>query len=285
MLDAISLSDLSSSGVAVPALPSYIRARGRLSLRLKKGPHKSTIVDLHEAGGYRLKFPRADQYEAMIVNTGGGLAGGDQLHFDLALDDGATAVVSTQSAEKIYRAESDASEVNLDFTLAPQTHLYWLPQESIVFDGACLRRKMQVHLAPTACFAAFEGFVFGRQAMGETVRVAHIEDDWMIRREGRLIFAERLRLSGDLTDQLARPALGHGARVAATFLYVAPDAESRLDEARCLLDDYQGFWGASAWNGLLTIRFLDSEPARLRRQAIVFLQTFLGFALPRVWQC
>ena len=285
MLDAISLSDQSLIGGSAQVLPSYIRARGRLGLRLKDGALKSTIVDLHEAGGYRLKFPRADLCEAMIVNTGGGLAGGDQLQFDLALDAGAKAVVSTQSAEKIYRADAGAAEVRLDFTLADKAFLYWLPQESIIFDGARFHRKMQVSLTSTACFAAFEGFVFGRQAMGENVHVAHVDDDWMIRRDGRLIFAERLRLSGDISSQLTRPALGHEARVTATFLYVAPDAETRLEEARSLLDTYHGLWGASAWNGLLCVRFLDSDPAQLRRQAIVFLQQFFGFSLPRVWQC
>ena len=285
MFDAISPSDHLPSDARVQVLPSYIRARGRLGLRLKEGSPKSSIVDLHEAGGYRLKFPRANLCEAIIVNTGGGLAGGDHFHFDLALDKGAKAVVSTQSAEKIYRADAEAAEIRLDFTLADQSALYWVPQESILFDGARFCRKMQVNLAPSACFAAFEGFVFGRQAMGEMVHKALIADDWMIRRDGRLIYAERLRLSGDIATRLARPALGHDARMSATFLYVSPDAETRLDEARSLLESYQGFWGASAWNGLLCVRFLDSEPARLRRQGILFLQSFFGFALPRAWQC
>ena len=285
MLDAISLSDRSWQGASAQPLPSYIRARGRLALRLKEGIAKSTIADLHEAGGYRLKFPRAAMCEAMIVNTGGGLACGDELLFDITLDAGAKAVVSTQSAEKIYRADDAAAKVKLDITLADTACLYWLPQESIVFDGARFQRKMQVALTASARFAAFEGFVYGRQAMGETVHVATLDDDWMIRRDGRLIFAERLRLSGDIAAQMARPALGHEARISATFLYVAPDAESRLEEARALLDTYCGLWGASAWNGLLCVRFLDSEPARLRRQAIIFLQQFLGFVLPRVWQC
>ena len=285
MSAAISQSEKSERTDQLSTLPAYIRAQGRLSLRVEKGTFKSAIADLYEAGGYRLKFPRADRLEATIVNTGGGMAGGDHLHFDLAMAEQTSMVVSTQSAEKIYRADAGASCINLDVNLKEGASLFWFPQESILFDGAKFKRSMRVSLAPHARFAAFEGFVFGRQAMGEQLRSVSIEDEWMIRRDNRLILAERLRLSGNAQEHLARPALGAGARMTATCVYVAPDAEARIDEARALFDHYEGHWGVSAWNGLLCIRMLDSAPARLRQQGISFLQSFFGLTLPRVWQC
>lgn len=270
---------------AASTLPAYIRAQGHLSLKVTKGPFKSTIADLYEAGGYRLKFPRADRLEASIVNTGGGMAGGDHLQLDLDMAEQTEMVVSTQSAEKIYRADGEASRTMLDVTLGDQATLYWFPQETILFDGAKFKRTLTVSMASRARFVAFEGFVFGRQAMGEQLRSVSVEDDWMIRREDRLVFAERLRLKGDANDLLSRTALGAGARMAATCVYIAPDAEARVDEARALFDGYAGHWGASAWNGLLCVRLLDREPARLRQQGIEFLQSFFGLSLPRVWQC
>jgi urease accessory protein len=253
-------------------------------LRLKQRAGKTMIADLREADGYRLKFPRSELCEAMIVNTGGGLAGGDCLTFNLILEPHASGVLSSQSAEKIYKAQSDPARVNLDFKLADGSALFWLPQESIIFDGARFERRMNVEIASSACFAAFEGFVFGRHAMGEHLHSGNIADDWSIRRGGELIFAERLRLSGEINAQLLRPALGHSARMCATFLYVSPDAEHRLDEVRALLNPYQGHWGASSWNGLLCARFLDNDPARMRRNIIKFMGSFFGFSLPRVWQ-
>ena len=285
MSAAIFRSKPSVSEAQEATLPAYIRAQGRLSLRVEKGIFKSKIADLYEAGGYRLKFPRGDGLEATIVNTGGGMAGGDHLHFGLGLSESTSLIVSTQSAEKIYRADAGASHIDLDINLENQTCLYWFPQESIIFDGAKFKRRMNVCLAPQARFAAFEGFVFGRQAMGEQLRSVSVKDDWMIRRDNKLIFAERLRLEGDAGQLLERPALGAGARMAATCLYVAPDAEARIDEARNLFEHYSGHWGASAWNGLLCVRMLDSDPARLRQQGIIFLQSFFKLALPRVWQC
>jgi len=285
MLDVISPSDplpLKSQ------LPAYIRARGLIAARLQDSGRGTRVFDLSEAGGYRLKFPHADPCEAMIVNTGGGMAGGDHLVLSLSLGPQAVAVCSTQSAEKIYRAERDRAEIAVTLTLDDAADLAWLPQETILFDGAQLHRQLSVDMAANATFMACETVVFGRSAMGETIREAHLSDHWDIRRNRRLVFAERLRLSGDMQALLDRLTVGAGARAIATMLYVAPDAEARLDEARTVLavdDSAPVEWGASAWNGLLCIRGVSPEASALRRQTAQFLNRFRSSPLPRVWQC
>jgi urease accessory protein len=158
MLDVISPSDpppLKSQ------LPAYIRARGILSARLQDSGRGTRVFDLSEAGGYRLKFPHADPCEAMIVNTGGGMAGGDHLALSLSLGPQAVAVCSTQSAEKIYRAERDRAEITVTLTLDDAANLAWLPQETILFDGAQLHRKLTLDMAANATFMACESVSTG----------------------------------------------------------------------------------------------------------------------------
>lgn len=285
MLDVISPSDpltLKSQ------LPAYIRARGHLTARLQDSGRGTRVFDLSEAGGYRLKFPHADQCEAMIVNTGGGMAGGDHLALALSLGPKAVVVCSTQSAEKIYRAERDRAEISATLTLEDTAELAWLPQETILFDGAQLHRQLRADMVASATFMACETVVFGRSAMGETVHKAQLTDHWDIRRNGKLVFAERLRMTGDIQALLDRRTIGAGARAITTLLYVAPDAEARLEETRTLLapdDSAPVEWGASAWNGLLCIRAVSTDASALRRQTARFLNRFRQRPLPRVWQC
>jgi urease accessory protein len=169
-------------------------------------------------------------------------------------------------------------------TLAAGADVAWCPQETILFDRAHVRRRVDVDLAADARLLLFEPVVFGRAARGEEVREGFFEDCWRIRREGRLVYADTLRFDGPITDMLDRPAVGGGARALATCLYVAPDAEGRLEEARALLKASRCSAGASAWNGLLAFRFLARGGAELRRDAAQFLEGFRGCALPRVWQ-
>jgi urease accessory protein len=159
-----------------------------------------------------------------------------------------------------------------------------MPQETIVFDRARLARRFEAEIAPDARLLLFEAIVFGRTARGEEVRQGFLEDRWRIRRDGRLVYADTLRLDGPVADLLDRPAIAGGARALATMLYVAADAESRLGEARSLLEGSICQAGASAWNGLLVIRFLGRNGAELRRDAARVLEKFRGCALPRVWQ-
>jgi urease accessory protein len=269
-------------------LPAYIRARGVIDASFKTGSNGTAIQDLKESGGYRLKFPHAQVCEATIVNTGGGMAGGDHLHMCLDLGKNAHVVCSTQSAEKIYRSDGAVSTIENRFHLADHAHLVWIPQETILFDRARLRRQLSVNMSSSAQFLACEILFFGRHAMGEILRDAEFFDHWDIRRDEHLIYAERLRLHGDVQKHLDRKAVGDGARAFATLLLVSQKAESRLDDFRNFMNqnpEDSVEWGASAWNGLLCLRALSSNPFVLRRLMVVCLTYFNQNPLPRVWHC
>ena len=267
------------------AMPRMIRAAGDIRARFVASPRGTALTALYESGGYRLKFPRGTRCEAVLVNTGGGMTGGDRLKVDITLDEKAETVITTQSAEKIYRADGTASEIAVRLSLAAGATCAWLPQESILFSGARLSRRFDVAMAGDATLTLFEGIIFGRIAMGERVTTGSIRDRWRVRRGGQLVFAEELALGKDIAALLDRKALGDGARAVATILHVTPDAERMIDDARASLKGASCECGVSAWNGMLVARFAARDPLALRGAASRFLTRFRNQALPRVWQC
>lgn len=268
-------------------VPSYVRAAGEIRARFDARAGQTFAANIYEAGGYRLRFPNsrgAASCEAVIVNTGGGVAGGDEIALDFAATPGACATLTSVAAEKVYRSERDAARIDVTLDVASGARLEWLPQETIVFDGAALRRRIDATLAPDATLTALESMVFGRRAMGETMESGALHDRWRIRRAGRLIFAEDLRFDGRIDALLDRPALGKGARAAATLLHVAPDAEAQLERLRDVLPqegDCEA--AASAWDGMLVARFASGSPAALRLTIISALERLRGRNAPRVW--
>lgn len=268
------------------AVPSSVRARGGVRLMVGMTPRGSAPLRVAESGGYRVRFPRLPGVcEGVLINTGGGLAGGDRMVVDVLIAAGATATLTTQAAEKVYRSDGDEAKVALGLTLEAASRLDWLPQEQILFDGARVRRTLDVRMAADASLTLVESVVFGRLAMGEVIEQGSYHDRWRIRRGEKLIFAEDVRLVGSIQDILDRKALANGARALATVLYVAADAEACRDAARARLADADCECGLSAWNGMLVARFLSPDPHRLRIDLARFLERFRNRPLPRSWQC
>lgn len=268
----------------INGLPAYIRADGRLRLGFAVNPRGTYAATIGEGGGFRVKFPKGPLCEAVVINTAGGMTGGDRLELAATLDAGADAVICTQSAEKIYRSDGAATRITAALTLGAGARLVWAPQETILFNGARLERALMVDMAADAVFLAAEMAIFGRGAMGESLTDAGFADRWRVRRDGRLIFADDVRLTGDMAGALARPAVGNGAKAAATLLYVSPDAGVRLEDVRGL--ELAGCeWGAGVWDGLLCARFVGADPAALRAAVAAVLAFLSGRPLPRVWGC
>jgi urease accessory protein len=280
-------ADVLRSEVPIAAAEvSRQRAEGQIGLSVERTGAKTCPIRIAEAGSSRVRFPRGDagSLEAVLINTGGGICCGDRFDVDLEAGSDARVVLATPAAEKVYRSDGPVAEFAVRLSLARGAEVAWLPQETILYDGARIRRSFAADLAGDARLLMFEAVVFGRTARGEDVRQGLLEDRWRIRRAGRLVHADALRLSGPIASLLDRPAIAGGGRAVATLVYVAPDAESRLAEARALLEGSLAAAGASAWNGLLAVRFLAAKPSDLRRDAVRFLEGFRGVPLPRVWQ-
>ena len=272
-----------------PILPDYVRADGGVRLRFGKVGARTMRLELAESGGYRARFPTAydERCEAVLINTAGGMAGGDRAVTRIVLDPGAQAVVTTQAAEKIYRSQGSQTQVETRIDVATGAELAWLPQETILFSGSRLSRSLDVALAADAGFIAAETLYFGRAAMGESLSRGHLHDRWRIRRDGKLIFAEDLRLDGAIDATLGRKAVGQGARAVATVLATGSGQPEKLPEIRALLADDSAFTaveaGAGTLDGFLLIRLLSSDAQALRRALVMLLGHLTGRALPRTW--
>jgi urease accessory protein len=266
--------------------PRLTRVAGGVRLRIDAQGGRSVVADLYERDGYKARFPRGTaRPEAVIINTGGGLAGGDRVGQHVVIGDGAEATVTTQASERVYRALGDSeTAVDVRLSLGEGARLDWLPQETILFDAARLRRSIEVDMAASTRLLLVETIIFGRTAMGETVRTGLIRDCWRIRRGGKLVFAETLLLDGAIAEALAATPIASGAHIVSTLLAVRPDAADLLAPVRGALTGVDCEAGASAWNGMLVLRALSRSGESLRRMLARIIPLITGAPLPRVWQ-
>lgn len=243
------------------------------------------IAELYQHGSLRLRFPRGERCEAVLLNTGGGITGGDRLLLDVALEANAAATLTSQAAEKIYRSDGPAAHIALRVRLESGARLDWLPQETILFEQARVARRIDIDMAADARLTMVEMLVLGRIAHGEEVRDVSWRDRWSIRRGGRLCLAEAIRIDGDAAALLDRPATGGGARALGTLVHIAPDAELKLADVRAALAGATFPCAASAWNGMLVARFAARAPHTLIAVAGAVACAVTGAALPRAWKC
>lgn len=265
------------------------RTEGSIRLGFARRGASTALDVLHQRGAARARFPNphAGTPEAVLLNMAGGLTGGDRINVSITMAAGTEAMLTTAAAEKIYRArDDDAAWIQTRLDLAAGARLAWLPQPTILFDRSRLERRTDVELADGSAFLGVECVIFGRKAMGEEIRQGTCRDVWRVRREGKLIFADALRLGGDVAATLDRRATLDGARTSAMLIYAAPDAAARIDEARALLEVAGDITaGASTWNGMLVVRALAHDSRLLVAGLSPLLQRLAGRPLPRVWLC
>lgn len=272
-----------------PEKPRNQRLDGHARLRF--GPQG--LVDLYQRAPCKLLFPVSDDaswHEATSLTTSGGLTGGDRIRLDLSVESGGRLSVSTQAAEKLYRVLPQEADIVIDthIDIAAGGRMEWLAQEAIAFDRTRFRRRLTASMAGDARLLAVESLVLGRLAMGETFSAGLLHDEWRIRRDGRLIWADGLHVEGaDLAASDGRFRFG-GAKALATLLYAGPDAASHIDAMRALLPETGG---ATCMGDLLILRLCDSDPARMKaglmRLCAAMRRAAFGRAeqMPAMWTC
>jgi len=260
--------------------------------RIAFGP--TGIADLYQRAPCRMLFPDGEAGEpqqAVSITTSGGLTGGDRIRVEFAVAADTMATLSTQAAEKLYRVLPGEADIRIEthVDIAERGWGEWLAQEAILFDGTRVRRSFEADVAATGRLLAVESLVFGRSAMGETMRRGRIHDSWRIRRDGRLIWVDALRLDGDIQAQLAAPFAFGEARSTATIVYVGTDAPAHLEAVRALIGAAHG--GATSFDGMLIVRLADADAAALRRAVATVAGGLraraagLARILPAVWHC
>jgi urease accessory protein len=266
---------------------------GAATLSFIRRDGATRVADLYQRAPLRVLFPAEGDLglaTGIVATTSGGLVGGDRLDITVDVGDGAGALVTAQAAEKIYRSPGADCDVRLALTAGAGAWLEWLPQETILFDGARLRRNNSVAIEQGGRVLAGEILVFGRRASGERLNSGFIHEAWQVRRHGRLVWTDALRLQGNLAVALALPACLAGAAAIATLVYVGDDAPAALAFAR---DDASAgddlLFAATLVGGILVGRWLARDAMQLRiafgRFWAMLRHRIAGLpaVLPRVW--
>lgn len=271
----------SVNAAARQAIFAANRATGHIALAVATESGHTRRSKVHEAGSLRVRFPNAvaEALEAVIVNTGGGMTGGDRFAVDISLGEDASLIAGTAAAEKIYRSNGPDAEMDVTLAVGDGARLAWLPQETILFDNARLSRRIDIDLADNASLILAEAVVFGRAAMGEAMNQGFFADRWHLRRGGKLVFADGTRFDGAIAAQLGKTATAAGGIATATVL-IAPADDAQLAAVRA--PDFAGEAGISAWNGIAVARLCAKDDAALRHDLISVLAA-LGTQVPRLW--
>ena len=261
--------------------PKLQRAHGQIALTLCS----NKLEELYQSGCAKLMLPKTygEMTEAVMLNTSGGITGGDRLNVKIQVENGAV-VATSQTAERLYRSITEPAKIEIRLRAYNAATLHWLPQETIIFDGAELDRTVCLDMsADSKCLLA-ETIVMGREAMGEDIRVCHFTDNWRLYREGQLFHAESLRLTDRVAEIMAVPAGGNGARLLSTILYAGFDAEQMAGLLNSVVEACSSKCAMSCWNDRLVIRLMSPHPRFARADIKELLCALSGQPLPRVWQ-
>jgi urease accessory protein len=303
MFDAISRSDLIDDLWPLgspevrggnPSDKDLQRADGSGRMVLSGCANGTRIVDVFQRSPVRIMFPRSGDSaveEAVLINTAGGIAGGDRLEFSVTVLANACVAVTSQAAEKVYGALSEPARVSTKLKACEAAKLAWLPQETIIFNSARLSRETEIELSSGAELLALEWLVLGRAAHGEEMIHGQIIDSWRVKKDSRLIWADSFRVTDEMFQHLHRKALLSNYKAVGTLIYFGPYLDIQLEFLRDILPSLGCHCAATSVGGLIIVRFATEVSSDLRHALRSFLQQFnreLGpgpFRVPKMWSC
>ncbi|MBB4188233.1 urease accessory protein UreD [Sinorhizobium terangae] len=267
--------------------PQRAWGKGRLVAKCRNG--RTAIAELYQEGCAKIRFPKTfdASIEAVLINSSGGITGGDRMAWAFEAGEGTSLTLTTQACEKIYKASAGTADISARILVAGGSRVDWLPQETILFDRASLARSLDVELAGDATFLAVEAVLLGRKAMGEVVQAGLFRDRWRVRSDGRLLHAENLALAEDIAALAGRSAVLGGAAAFATLLYVGWDCEVMLSRLRGALGSYAAA-GVShvhvAGRDKLVARVAATDGFALRKILVPLISHLRNDAsVPKVW--
>lgn len=202
-----------------------------LELAYARDAERTTPVLRRHAGPLRVQkgfTPEGPSvWHQVIVHPPGGIAAGDSLAIDVALQPGAQALITSPGAAKWYRGDGGTASQRLAVAIGADASLEWLPLETIVFGGAHARLSSRFDLAPSARLIAGDLVCLGRPASGDAWLDGTLHVDLDVRTGGRLAFAERTRLTASPADRASAPGLG-GRTAFGQLLAAGPEVDDGM---------------------------------------------------------
>jgi urease accessory protein len=270
------------------------RADGAGRVMLRGSEQGTQIVDVFQRSPVRVMFPRVTGgavEEAVLINTGGGVAGGDRLECSITALEKASITVTSQAAEKVYGALDEPARITTKLKISAAAKLAWLPQETILFNTARICRNTEIEVCSGAEVLAVEWIVLGRSAYGEQMVNGQITDSWRVKKDGRLIWADTFRCFDETYPHLHKKALLSRYRAIATLVYFGGNLNDRVELIRDLAPSLECCGGATLVNGVMIVRFAAEAAFELRLALQRVLQQFRQeqrpgpFRVPKMWPC
>ena len=270
------------------------RAEGAVRIVLSGSESGTHVKEVFQQSPLRILFPSTIAgavEEAVLLNTAGGIAGGDRLECGVTALANASIAVTSQAAEKVYRALTVPAQSATRLKVCAAAKLAWLPQETILFNWARLCRTTEIELTHGAELLALEWLVLGRAAHGEKMTGGHIADSWRVKKDGQLIWADSFRVTDEVFPHLHRKALLSDCKAFGTLVYFGPRLDARLEFLRDIAPSLGCRCSMTSVSGLIIARFAARTSFEVRLALRSFLQTFgaeLGghpFRVPKMWSC
>jgi urease accessory protein len=270
------------------------RAEGTGRIVLSGSEKGTRIMDLFQQAPIRIMIPRTEVgavEEVVFVNTAGGIAGGDRLKLNVTTLANASIAVTSQAAEKVYRALNEPARVATKLKACDAAKLAWLPQETIVFNWGRLIRETEIEISSGSELLALEWLVLGRAAHGEEMVAGHITDSWRVKKDGQLIWADSFRVTNEMFPHIHRSALLSNCKAVGMLIYFGPCLDTRLAFLRDIASSHECHCAATLVGGLIVVRFAAQVASDLRLTLCGFLRQLrreLGpgpFRVPKMWSC
>lgn len=215
--------------------PIHLRSwHAELALRYQRRGVRTVLAERRHDGPLVVQkplYPEGDTVcHTIILHPPAGIVGGDELEISCDAAADAQVLLTTPGAGKWYRSAGPWAKQRLEFHVAVGACLEWLPQETIVFDGALADMGSQINLAAGASYIGWEILCLGRTGSGERYDHGSCRLHTQIRRDGKLLWFEKGNIEAGGRIGASPAGLG-GHSVCATMI-VAGDIEAALI-ARC----------------------------------------------------
>jgi urease accessory protein len=260
-----------------------------LRLGFRRRTDRTVLVERKRTGPLAVQrpfYPEGPVCHVYLLHPPGGVVGGDRLEIDVDAAAQSQVLVTTPGATKFYRSASAVASQQVRLRVGAGASLEWFPQENILFSGADVSLRTEVELASDARLALWEIHCLGRPVIDESFERGRLDSRLTIRRDGRPLLMERLRIAG--LEGMRRSQLAGHPVTATLLLNGAGDADR--DAARALLPwQADGYTGVTRIDDMLLVRYLGRSTEQARDLfAAVWARlrpSLLGVAatMPRIW--